>query len=135
MEMAAEREVGVIYTGTVVKVRDCGGFVNLFGKRDGLVNVSQMANERVNHTSDLVKEGQKVSAGDVLARLPKETSKNKDFDKYNTFEIDNLLSFELIILLFLTRITNEAIISPKKKDQTFSSETEKKKSNILDVVK
>ena len=60
MEIAAEPEVGVIYTGTVVKVMDFGAFVNFFGKRDGLVHVSQMANERVNHPSDLVKEGQKV---------------------------------------------------------------------------
>ena len=34
--------------------------MNFFGKRDGLVHVSQMANERVNHPSDLVKEGQDV---------------------------------------------------------------------------
>ena len=60
MEIAAEPEVGVVYTGTVVKVMDFGAFVNFFGKRDGLVHVSQMANERVNHPSDLVKEGQKV---------------------------------------------------------------------------
>jgi polyribonucleotide nucleotidyltransferase len=60
MEIAAEPEVGVVYTGTVVKVMDFGAFVNFFGKRDGLVHVSQMANERVNHPSDLVKEGQSV---------------------------------------------------------------------------
>lgn len=60
MSIAAEPEVGTIYTGTVVKVMDFGAFVNFFGKRDGLVHVSQMANERVNHPKDLVKEGQKV---------------------------------------------------------------------------
>ncbi|GLQ35753.1 polyribonucleotide nucleotidyltransferase [Amylibacter marinus] len=60
MSIAAEPEVGTIYTGTVVKVMDFGAFVNFFGKRDGLVHVSQMAAERVNHPSDLVKEGQSV---------------------------------------------------------------------------
>jgi polyribonucleotide nucleotidyltransferase len=60
MEIAAEPEVGQIYTGKVVKVMDFGAFVNFFGKRDGLVHVSQMAKERVNHPNDLVKEGQEV---------------------------------------------------------------------------
>jgi polyribonucleotide nucleotidyltransferase len=60
LEIAAEPEVGMIYTGKVVKVMDFGAFVNFFGKRDGLVHVSQMANERVNHPNDLVKEGQEV---------------------------------------------------------------------------
>ncbi len=60
MEIAAEPEAGAIYTGKVVKVMDFGAFVNFFGKRDGLVHVSQMANERVNHPNDLVKEGQSV---------------------------------------------------------------------------
>ncbi|MCA8833694.1 MAG: S1 RNA-binding domain-containing protein, partial [Proteobacteria bacterium] len=45
---------------TVVKVMEFGAFVNFFGKRDGLVHVSQMANERVGHPSDVVSEGQKV---------------------------------------------------------------------------
>jgi polyribonucleotide nucleotidyltransferase len=60
MEIAAEPEEGMIYDGKVVKVMDFGAFVNFFGKRDGLVHVSQMATERVNHPSDLVKEGQTV---------------------------------------------------------------------------
>jgi polyribonucleotide nucleotidyltransferase len=60
MEIAAEPEVGMVYTGKVVKVMDFGAFVNFFGKRDGLVHVSQMASERVNHPNDLVKEGQSV---------------------------------------------------------------------------
>ena len=46
MAIAAEPEVGMIYEGTVVKVMEFGAFVNFFGKRDGLVHVSQMANER-----------------------------------------------------------------------------------------
>jgi polyribonucleotide nucleotidyltransferase len=60
MEIAAEPEEGAIYTGTVVKVMDFGAFVNFFGKRDGLVHVSQMAQERVRHPSDVVKEGDQV---------------------------------------------------------------------------
>ena len=60
MEIAAEPEVGTIYTGKVVKVMDFGTFVNFFGKRDGLVHVSQMANERVGHPKDVVSEGQEV---------------------------------------------------------------------------
>ena len=60
MSIAAEPEVGTIYTGTVVKVMDFGAFVNFFGKRDGLVHVSQMANERVGHPKDVVSEGQSL---------------------------------------------------------------------------
>ena len=60
MSIAAEPDVGTIYTGTVVKVMDFGAFVNFFGKRDGLVHVSQMANERVGHPKDVVSEGQSV---------------------------------------------------------------------------
>jgi polyribonucleotide nucleotidyltransferase len=55
-----EPEVGVIYTGKVVKLMDFGAFVNFFGKRDGLVHVSQIATERVNHPKDILKEGQVV---------------------------------------------------------------------------
>jgi polyribonucleotide nucleotidyltransferase len=55
-----EPEVGIIYTGKVVKLMDFGAFVNFFGKRDGLVHVSQIASERVNHPKDILKEGQDV---------------------------------------------------------------------------
>ena len=58
--IVAEPEVGSIYTGTVVKLVDFGAFVNFFGKRDGLVHVSQIANRRLNHPSDVLKEGQEV---------------------------------------------------------------------------
>jgi polyribonucleotide nucleotidyltransferase len=58
--IVAEPEVGQVYTGKVVKLMDFGAFVNFFGKRDGLVHVSQIANERINHPSDLLKEGQEV---------------------------------------------------------------------------
>ncbi|MGB1118225.1 MAG: polyribonucleotide nucleotidyltransferase [Parvibaculales bacterium] len=58
--IVAEPEVGVIYEGTVVKVMDFGAFVNFFGKRDGLVHISQLKNERVANTSDVVSEGDTV---------------------------------------------------------------------------
>lgn len=58
--IVAEPEVGAIYEGTVVKTADFGAFVNFFGARDGLVHISQLANERVAKTTDVVKEGQKV---------------------------------------------------------------------------
>ncbi|HEV7691750.1 MAG TPA: S1 RNA-binding domain-containing protein, partial [Hyphomonadaceae bacterium] len=46
--------------GKVVKVMEFGAFVNFFGAKDGLVHVSQMAAERVNSPSDVVKEGDTV---------------------------------------------------------------------------
>ena len=58
--ITAEPEVGVVYEGTVVKVADFGAFVNFFGPKDGLVHISQLAEERVAKTADVVKEGQKV---------------------------------------------------------------------------
>ncbi|NDK36276.1 polyribonucleotide nucleotidyltransferase [Rhodovulum sulfidophilum] len=58
--IVAEPEEGKIYKGTVVKIVDFGAFVNFFGKRDGLVHVSQIENRRLNHPSDVLKEGQEV---------------------------------------------------------------------------
>jgi polyribonucleotide nucleotidyltransferase len=58
--IVAEPEVGEIYEGTVVKTADFGAFVNFFGPKDGLVHISQLANDRVAKTSDVVKEGDKV---------------------------------------------------------------------------
>ena len=60
VSLTAEPEVGIIYKGKVVKVVDFGAFVNFFGKKDGLVHVSQIKHERVNHPSDELKEGQEV---------------------------------------------------------------------------
>ncbi|NKX37103.1 polyribonucleotide nucleotidyltransferase [Rhodobacteraceae bacterium R_SAG4] len=58
--IVAEPEEGAVYTGKVVKIVDFGAFVNFFGKRDGLVHVSQIENRRLNHPSDVLKEGQEV---------------------------------------------------------------------------
>ncbi|MEL6664614.1 MAG: S1 RNA-binding domain-containing protein, partial [Pseudomonadota bacterium] len=59
-EIVAEPEVGEIYEGKVVSIKDFGAFVNFFGPKDGLVHVSQMANERIGHPKDVVSEGQQV---------------------------------------------------------------------------
>ena len=58
--IVAEPEEGKIYTGRVVKLVDFGAFVNFFGKRDGLVHVSQIASKRLNHPNEHLKEGQDV---------------------------------------------------------------------------
>jgi polyribonucleotide nucleotidyltransferase len=58
--ITAEVEVGKIYEGTVVRLLDFGAIVNIMPGRDGLLHVSQIANERVNNVADYVKEGQAV---------------------------------------------------------------------------
>ncbi|RVV98077.1 polyribonucleotide nucleotidyltransferase [Mesobaculum littorinae] len=58
--IVAEPEEGKVYKGKVVKIVDFGAFVNFFGKRDGLVHVSQIENRRLNHPSDVLTEGQEV---------------------------------------------------------------------------
>jgi len=58
--LTAEPEVGMIYEGKVVKVMEFGAFVNFFGAKDGLVHVSQLAAERVESPSAVVKEGDVV---------------------------------------------------------------------------
>ncbi len=58
--IVAEPELGVIYTGKVVKVVDFGAFVNFLGSKDGLVHISELAPSRVNKTSDVVNMGDEV---------------------------------------------------------------------------
>jgi polyribonucleotide nucleotidyltransferase len=58
--IASEPELNMIYDGTVVKTTDFGAFVNFFGAKDGLVHISQLAANRVNKVTDVVKEGDKV---------------------------------------------------------------------------
>jgi polyribonucleotide nucleotidyltransferase len=58
--IVAEPEVGVIYTGKVVKIMDFGAFVNFLGSRDGLVHISELAPQRVKQTSDVVSVGDQV---------------------------------------------------------------------------
>jgi len=58
--IVAEPEVGVIYSGKVVKVLDFGAFVNFLGTRDGLVHISELLPRRVNKVTDVVNEGDTV---------------------------------------------------------------------------
>ena len=90
--IVAEPEAGEIYEGKVVKIMDFGVFVNFFGKKDGLVHISQLANERVNNVTDVVNEGDivkvklvgfdnrgkvKLSMKDVDQKTGKEISSDK----------------------------------------------------------
>jgi polyribonucleotide nucleotidyltransferase len=59
-EITAEVEVGRIYDGTVLKLLDFGAIVSVLPGKDGLLHISQIANERVNAVSDHLKEGQQV---------------------------------------------------------------------------
>jgi polyribonucleotide nucleotidyltransferase len=58
--IVAEPEIGVIYTGKVVKIMEFGAFVNFLGSRDGLVHISELAPHRVKQTGDVVKVGDTV---------------------------------------------------------------------------
>ena len=58
--ITAEVEVGKIYEGTVLKILDFGAIVSVLPGKDGLLHISQIANERVNAVSDYLKDGQVV---------------------------------------------------------------------------
>jgi polyribonucleotide nucleotidyltransferase len=58
--IVAEPEIGVIYTGKVVKTADFGAFVNFLGSKDGLVHISELAQGRVAKTTDVVNNGDAV---------------------------------------------------------------------------
>ena len=58
--ITAEVEVGTVYEGTVARIVDFGAFVTIMPGTDGLVHISQIANERVEKVTDYLKEGQQV---------------------------------------------------------------------------
>jgi polyribonucleotide nucleotidyltransferase len=58
--MTAEAEIGKIYHGTVVTIKDFGCFVEFLPGKDGLCHISELANTRVNRTEDVVKEGDRI---------------------------------------------------------------------------
>lgn len=58
--IAEDPEVGMIYTGKVVKIMDFGAFVNFMGGKDGLVHISEIKEERLNAVSDVLNEGDEV---------------------------------------------------------------------------
>ncbi|MGA1302027.1 MAG: S1 RNA-binding domain-containing protein, partial [Burkholderiaceae bacterium] len=72
-ELTAEVEVGKIYEGNVLRLLEFGAIVSVLPGKDGLLHISQIANERVNQVSDYLKEGQmvrvKVSEADEKGRL------------------------------------------------------------------
>ena len=59
-DLTAEVEVGAVYDGTVLKLLDFGAIVQVLPGKDGLLHISQIANERVNAVADYLKEGQAV---------------------------------------------------------------------------
>ena len=59
-DITAEVEVGKVYDGTVLRLLDFGAIVQILPGKDGLLHISQIANERVNQVSDYLKEGQSV---------------------------------------------------------------------------
>jgi len=59
--ITAEAEIGTVYKGTVVRLADFGAFVNFLPGQDGLVHISQIAQERVNSVSDYLKEGDVIA--------------------------------------------------------------------------
>ena len=58
--IAADPEIGTIYTGKIVKIVDFGAFVNFLGTKDGLVHISEMAKERIGKPSDVANVGDSV---------------------------------------------------------------------------
>lgn len=59
-QIMQEAEVGKLYMGKVVKIMDFGAFVEILPGTDGLIHISQLAQERVNKVSDVLKEGDEV---------------------------------------------------------------------------
>ena len=60
MSITAEAEVGKIYHGRVERIVDFGAFVNILPGKDGLLHISQIADQRVENVSDFLSEGQMV---------------------------------------------------------------------------
>ena len=61
MGMTAEAEIGKIYRGKVVTIKEFGAFVEFLPGKDGLVHISELANFRVKKTEDIVKMGDEIS--------------------------------------------------------------------------
>jgi polyribonucleotide nucleotidyltransferase len=59
-DITVEVEVGQVYTGTVLKLLDFGGIVNILPGKDGLLHISEIVNERIKDINDFLKEGQVV---------------------------------------------------------------------------
>ena len=59
-DIVREAEIGKFYSGKVVKIMDFGAFVEILPGSEGLIHISQLANERVNKVTDILKEGDEV---------------------------------------------------------------------------
>ena len=59
-DIVREAEIGKFYLGKVVKIMDFGAFVEVLPGSEGLIHISQLANERVNKVTDILKEGDEV---------------------------------------------------------------------------
>ncbi|NKC00156.1 MAG: polyribonucleotide nucleotidyltransferase [Pseudomonadales bacterium] len=86
-EITAEAEVGKIYHGKVERIVDFGAFVNILPGKDGLLHISQIADERVEKVTDYLSEGEEVDVVcldvDQRGRIKlsiKELSKYQDGD-------------------------------------------------------
>lgn len=60
--LTEEPEVGTVYEGKVVSIKDFGAFINIMPGIDGMVHISELSNERVAQVSDVLTEGQIVKA-------------------------------------------------------------------------
>ena len=58
--LVEEPEIGKVYDGKVVSIKDFGAFVNIMPGIDGMVHISQLSSKRVKQVSDVIKEGQTV---------------------------------------------------------------------------
>ena len=105
--IVAEPEVGTIYEGKVVKIMDFGAFVNFFGKKDGLVHISQLSTERVNKVTDVVSEGDIVKVKFVGFDRGKVKLSMKNIDQE----------------------TGEELVSEDKKEDKKANKKEDKKEN------
>ena len=70
--IVAEPEQGAIYNGKVVKVVDFGAFVNFLGAKDGLVHISELAQQRVGKVADVVKVGDAGQGQGAGLRRPRQ---------------------------------------------------------------
>ena len=108
-ELLVEVEVGVDYEGKVVRITDFGAFVNILPGKDGLVHISQIADERVENINDYLK------LGDVV--------------KVRVLEIDNSGRIRLSIKA-LTEEANKAL-SMQNEAQDLTSENLEQKEDVV----
>ena len=59
-DLTEEPEVGTIYEGKVVTIKDFGAFINIMPGIDGMLHISQISNERIENVTDVLSEGQMV---------------------------------------------------------------------------